>query len=148
MKQIAVIITVLLVLAAATVSADNLSGIWTAGNGDFTVTFGANGSYRAVCSDQEYCTLCTGGGELVETGTFTTSGSTLSITISSSNAPNKDMRIGSPMIIPFNANGSTVTFGNAAKLTFDWASGTSIEMVQKTTAVENRSWRAVKELFR
>ena len=154
-RKIAVpaVIMLLALLAASAVSAQTISGKWVdagnAGNPMFIVTFGAGGSYRAECRDESVCSLCAGGGPVVETGTYSLSDGVATITITSSNAPNSSLRLNRSFDVAVTLTSENgLKLSNAGMLTFDWASTPTVGFVSTATGVEKTTWRAVKELFK
>jgi len=150
-----VLLTIAMTAGSAVSGAEDLSGRWIAWNGTasqsapFLVTFGNDGSYRAECGDETFCSLCSGGEPLVETGTYRVSGGMITVSISESNAANSFLRIGKSFDIGYSfPRTDALTMTNARTLTVDWSPGDTITLVQTVTSVERRTWRAIKALFR
>ena len=148
-------LTVAMTLVVTPSGAQDLSGEWItwkqhpAGSAPFLVTFDHNGSYRAECRDEAFCSLCTGGGPLVETGNYRVSEGVITVTITESNAANRFLRIGKPFEVGYTfTQPDALTMTNARALTIDWSPGDTITLVQTVTSVERKTWRAIKALFR
>ena len=150
-----VLLMIAMTVGSVPSGAQDLSGRWIAwrvspaDSAPFLVTFGHDGSYRAECRDEAFCSLCSGGETLVETGTYRVSGGMVTVTITDSNAANNFLRIGKPFEIGYTfTRTDALTMTNARALTIDWSPDDTITLVQTVTSVERRTWRAVKALFR